>query len=325
MTPAPPTTTASTAPAPPGPAVLCSGLVRIFSTAGVEVQALQGLDLVVESGELLAIVGASGSGKSTLLNVLSGLDAPTAGRVEVAGRDVVALGERERVDFRRRTVGFVGQQTARNLLPYLSVEDNVSVVAAVARVPRRERERRVDEMVGLLGLGAVRDRRPAALSGGQQQRAAIAVALVNEPAVLLTDEPTGELDEASTVDVLKALRGINRERGVTTVIVTHDAGVSEHVGRTVRIRDGRTSTETLRRQSEDRRSGEPHVEEFAVLDRFGRLQLPEDFTGALGLRDRVRLGLEADHIRVESGDPPRRRGRNAGPAAPEDAGEADAS
>ncbi|PPG66868.1 ABC transporter ATP-binding protein, partial [Rathayibacter sp. AY1F4] len=286
------------------PAVLCSGLVRIFTTAGVEVQALQGLDLVVERGELLAIVGASGSGKSTLLGILSGLDTPTAGRVEVAGRDVLTLTERERVDFRRRTVGFVWQQTARNLLPYLSIEDNISVVAAVARTPRRERAARVDEMVGLLGLGDVRDRRPGALSGGQQQRAAIAVALVNEPDVLLTDEPTGELDEAATVDVLEALRGINRERGVTTVIVTHDAGVSDHVGRTVRIRDGRTSTETLRRLSADQRSVDAQhaAEEFAVLDRFGRLQLPEEFTGALGLRDRVRLGLEPDHIRVESGE-----------------------
>ncbi|WP_082498945.1 MULTISPECIES: ABC transporter ATP-binding protein [unclassified Rathayibacter] len=303
------------------PAVLCSGLVRIFTTAGVEVQALQGLDLVVERGELLAIVGASGSGKSTLLGILSGLDTPTAGRVEVAGRDVLTLTEKQRVDFRRRTVGFVFQQTARNLLPYLSVEENISVVASVARGPRRLRGQRVDEMVGLLGLGDVRDRRPSALSGGQQQRAAIAVALVNEPDVLLTDEPTGELDEASTVDVLEALRGINRERGVTTVIVTHDAGVSEHVSRTVRIRDGRTSTETLRRVSEE---GAGHsAEEFAVLDRFGRLQLPEEFTGALGLRDRVRLGLEPDHIRVESGvaavpapeaplaPPPRRRGRHS--------------
>ncbi|SMH50439.1 ABC-type lipoprotein export system, ATPase component [Rathayibacter oskolensis] len=308
------------------PAVLCSGLVRIFTTAGVEVQALQGLDLLVERGELLAIVGASGSGKSTLLGILSGLDTPTAGRVEVAGRDVLTLTERQRVDFRRRTVGFVWQQTARNLLPYLSVEENIRVVAAVARGPRRLRAQRVDEMVGLLGLGAVRDRRPVALSGGQQQRAAIAVALVNEPDVLLTDEPTGELDEAATVDVLEALRSINRENGVTTVIVTHDSGVSDHVSRTVRIRDGRTSTETLRRLS----GGEQAAEEFAVLDRFGRLQLPEEFTGALGLRDRVRLGLEADHIRVESGreagepepeaapdavvpDPPRRRGRHSLP------------
>ncbi|MBF4573498.1 ABC transporter ATP-binding protein [Herbiconiux sp. VKM Ac-1786] len=298
------------------PAVLCAGLVRIFTTAGVEVQALQGLDLLVERGELVAIVGASGSGKSTLLNVLSGLDTPTAGQVEVAGRDVLALDERQRVDFRRRTVGFVWQQTGRNLLPYLTVEENVAVVAAIAGTPKRQRAGRVDDVVGLLGLDGIRDRRPAHLSGGQQQRAAIAVALVNEPEVLLTDEPTGELDEAATADVLEALRGVNAERGVSTVIVTHDAGVSDHVGRTVRIRDGRTSTETLRRWDVDAEGDELHVaEEFAVLDRYGRLQLPEEFTGALGLKERVRLGLEPDHIRVEQGHersrPVPRRGRHA--------------
>ncbi|WP_378144775.1 ABC transporter ATP-binding protein [Cnuibacter sp. UC19_7] len=312
------------------PAIECSGLVRIYSSAGIEVQALQGLDLVVGEGELVAVVGASGSGKSTLLGILSALDRPTAGAASVAGIDLVGLRPRERDLFRRRTVGFVWQQTARNLLPYLTVEENVAVVAALGSRDRGDRARRAEEAIGALRLADVRDVKPAWLTGSQQQRAAIAVALVNDPAVLLADEPTGELDEEASIEVLEALRTVNEERGVTTVIVTHDAGVSEHVRRTVRIRDGRTSTETLRTamRTEDGAVTHHSAREFAVLDRVGRLQLPEDFTAALGLKDRVGLALRDDHIRVEperldapapsSGDAERApherpRGRHAGP------------
>jgi putative ABC transport system ATP-binding protein len=278
--------------------ILCSDLVRIFTAQGVEVQALQGLNLRVERGELVALIGASGSGKSTLLGILSGLDTPTAGLAHVAGHDLLALGRRERVAFRRTSVGFVWQQTARNLLPYLTAAENVAATLAVAG-GTRDRAKRIDHVLGVLGVTHCADRRPSEMSGGEQQRVAIAVAIANEPRVLLADEPTGELDEATSASVLEAMRGVNEQLGVTTLIVTHDPTVSEHVARTVQIRDGRTSTEVLRSTRRDEHGAEQAVaEEFAVLDRVGRLQLPHDFVSALSLRDRVRLALEPDHIAV---------------------------
>ncbi|WP_019137049.1 ABC transporter ATP-binding protein [Cellulomonas massiliensis] len=282
------------------PEIRCEGLVRVFASHGVEVQALQGLDLTIGAGELVAVVGASGSGKSTLLTILSGLDLPTAGRARVAGHDLTTMGARERLTFRRRSVGFVWQQTGRNLLPFLSAQENVEAVTAIARTTRRrERAARAVELLDLLGVADVRDERPARLSGGQQQRVAIAVALANEPRVLLADEPTGELDEAASVGVLEAMRTVNEARGVTTLVVTHDASVSSHVRRTVQIRDGRTSTEVLRSTHVDEHGREHTIaQEYAVLDRAGRLQLPAAFTEALDLRERVRLGLEPDHVTV---------------------------
>ena len=285
------------------PDILCSELVRIFTAQGVEVQALQGLNLRVDRGEMVALVGASGSGKSTLLTILAGLDTPTAGVARVAGHDVVAMGRRERVAYQRRAVGFIWQQTSRNLLPYLSVAENIAMAHVVAGVvPRSQRVAEASRLLELLEVGEVRDRRPAELSGGQQQRAALAVALANSPRVLLADEPTGELDEATSADVLAAMETVNRERQVTTLIVTHDPAVSEHVDRTIRIRDGRTSTEVLRRTEVDDNGRRVRVaEEYAVLDRAGRLQLPAEFTTALGLRDRVRLSLEPDRVEVRPG------------------------
>jgi ABC-type lipoprotein export system ATPase subunit len=284
-------------------AIVCRDLVRIFSAEGVEVQALQGLTLDVQPGELTAIVGASGSGKSTLLNILSGLDVPTAGAASVEGHDLLAMKERDRIDYRRHTVGFVWQQTGRNLIPYLSATENIALTLAVAGVPRKERAPRAEELLGMLDIGELGDRMPAQLSGGQQQRVAIGVALANRPAVLLADEPTGELDEANSALVLETMREVNEQLGVTVLIVTHDPGISDHVRRVVQIRDGRTSTETLRRTALTESGEEHHVaEEFAVLDRVGRMQLPADYVRALELRDRVRLDLATDHVEVFRSD-----------------------
>ncbi|GEL94910.1 ABC transporter ATP-binding protein [Cellulomonas composti] len=279
--------------------IVCDSLVRIYQSEGIEVQALQGLDLLVERGELVAIVGASGSGKSTLLSVLSGLDAPTAGRVRVGPWDLMAMSPRQRVDYRRRMVGFVWQQTARNLVPYLTSAENVTLPLALAGVGRAERTRRAKDLLDVLGVGYCADRRPGAMSGGEQQRVAIAVGLANEPQVLFADEPTGELDTATSHDVLEGLRTANRELGTTVVVVTHDSGVSEHVQRTVAIRDGRTSSEVVRR-THTREDGSEHVvaEEFAVLDRAGRVQLPREYRDALALVGRVRLALEESHVSV---------------------------
>ena len=227
--------------------VVCDNLVRIYQTETVEVQALQGLDLLVDEGEMVAIVGASGSGKSTLLQVLAGVDAPTAGRARVAGHDLLDLSRADRVHYRRHVVGFVRQQTARNLVPYLTARQVVDLPMSIAGVPRRERRQRTAQLLETVGVAHCADRRPDQMSGGEQQRVAICVALANQPRVLLADEPTGELDSETAQEVFAALRTANRELGATVVVVTHDAAVSGQVARTVAIRDGRTSSEVLRR------------------------------------------------------------------------------
>lgn len=285
--------------------IVCEGLVRIFKADGIEVVALQGLDLSVDRGELLAIVGASGSGKSTLLNILSGLDVPTAGVARVAGVDLLGMSAATRLRYRRRTVGFVWQQTSRNLLPYLTARENVELPMSLARRARgRTARARADELLELVGVPHRADQRPEQLSGGEQQRCAVAVAVANDPEVLFADEPTGELDEDTAEEVFAALRAINAELGVTIVVVTHDRNVAGQVRRTVAIRDGRTASE-VRRSARVGRDGltETVTEEYAVLDRSGRLQLPAPFVDALALRDRVRLNLAPDHVEVRPGDP----------------------
>jgi len=277
------------------PAILCENLVKIYKVAQLEVVALQGLDLLVEPAEIVAVVGASGSGKSTLMNILGGLDQPTAGAAVVAGHDLARMRSRERTVFRRRVVGFVWQQTSRNLVQYLSAIENVELPMLLDGVAGPARGGRAAALLDLVGVDDRRALRPDRLSGGEQQRVAVAVALANRPPVLLADEPTGELDTESAGDLFEALRRVNRELGTTIVLVTHDPLVAEHVDRTVAIRDGRTSTETLRR---GRDAAERLEEEFAVLDRAGRLQLPRAHVEALGLHRRVRLRLEGDHIGI---------------------------
>jgi len=279
--------------------IVCDNVVRIYQVENIEVQALQGLDLLVNQGEMIAIVGASGSGKSTLLNVLSGLDVPTAGRATVAGWDLQRMSARDRLAYRRSVVGFVWQQTARNLLPYLSAAENVALPMAFSGTRARDRSHRAIELLDALGMGSKAARRPGELSGGEQQRVAIAVALAGRPKVLFADEPTGELDSATGEEVFAALRSANTDLGATVVIVTHDAEVASQVQRTVAIRDGRTSSEVVRRTEVDEHGQSRLIaQEYAVLDRAGRLQLPSEFRRTLGLKDRVRLELEQDHVGV---------------------------
>lgn len=282
--------------------ITCDRLVRVFSTDGVEVQALQGLDLLVRKGELMALVGASGSGKSTLMNILAGLDTPTAGAAQVAGHNLLAMSAKDRLHYRREVVGFIWQQTSRNLLPYLTAAQNVALPLQLAGGRRRSRARaeRALELLELLRVADCRDRRPHEMSGGQQQRVAIAVALACDPAVLFADEPTGELDSQTAEQIFAAFRTANEELGTTIVIVTHDRAVATEVRRTVAIRDGRTSTEVLRHSQVDETTGHETLvaREYAMLDRAGRLQLPAEYTKALGMRERVALDLEEDHITV---------------------------
>ncbi|WSK73801.1 ABC transporter ATP-binding protein [Streptomyces sp. NBC_01276] len=289
-------------------AIACDRLVRIFTSAGVEVQALQGLELTVARGDLVALVGASGSGKSTLLNILAGLDVPTAGTASVGGHDLLEMSARERLRYRRETVGFVWQQTVKNLMPFLTVAQNIALPMQLKGGGRRggaaaRRAERVGRLLEALEIGELAGRRPAELSGGQQQRVAIAVGMANEPAVLLADEPTGELDSETGAAVFEAFRTVNRELGATVVIVTHDPMVAGEVRRTVAIRDGRTSSEVLRRTVTDEHGTESVSErEYVMLDRTGRVQLPQKFLEALGMEHRVAVDRASDHIEVRRDD-----------------------
>jgi ABC-type lipoprotein export system ATPase subunit len=283
-----------------GSLIVCDRVVRIYAGDGIEVQALQGLDLLVAEGELTAIIGASGSGKSTLMNILAGLDRPTAGTVRVDGHDLSTLSGRARLAYRRSVVGFIWQQTARNLLPYLTGLQNVLLPMRLAGLGRRDRRRRAAELLESLGVAHCAGRVPERMSGGEQQRTAIATALANRPRLLLADEPTGELDTASAANVFAALQTANAELGATVLVVTHDPAVSGQVRRTVAIRDGRTSSETLRHDGAPDEEGNAAAVavEYAVLDRAGRVQLPRDVTRRLGMRDRVRLAEQPDHVGV---------------------------
>jgi len=271
-------------------------LSKTYHVGEVDVHALREVTLTLPEREFVVLLGPSGSGKSTLLNILGGLDIPSAGRATVAGHDLTQMGRTERTRYRRRTIGFVWQQTAKNLLPYLSAVENVEMPMILNRSGNRARAL---ELLRLVGVEERADHRPDRLSGGEQQRVAIAVALANAPDVLLADEPTGELDTATSAEVFDLMRSINSDLGTTVVIVTHDPLVSEQVQRTVAIRDGRTSSETLRRgRMSEEGEHEMVAEEFAVLDRAGRLQLPRAHVEALGLEGRVRVHLEDDHIEI---------------------------
>ncbi|HEY7850813.1 MAG TPA: ABC transporter ATP-binding protein [Ktedonobacterales bacterium] len=264
-------------------------LVKIYRSHDLEVVALQGLDLRVPQGEMLALVGPSGSGKSTLLNILGGLDDPSAGRCEVAGVDLTHLSRRERLLYRRRIVGHVWQQTSRNLLSDLTLLDNVMTPMLLAGYPGQKRRSRATELLRLVGLGDRLDHKPERLSGGEQQRGALAVALANEPPLLLADEPTGELDSATAKEALNLLRALNAELGLTTIVVTHDPNVAEVMDRSVAIRDGRTSTEVVHAEA---------AEETVIIDGVGRLQIPRPALEAINFSGRARVHLAGDHIEL---------------------------
>ncbi len=270
--------------------IVCDRLVRIYSGEGIEVQALQGLDL---------LIAEAGSGKSTLMNILAGLDTPTAGTAWVAGRNLSTMTAQQRLAYRRKVAGFIWQQTSRNLLPYMTARQNVLLPMRLSFLGRRERRRRAGFLLDTLGITHCADRTPDRMSGGEQQRAAIATALANQPKLLLADEPTGELDSSTAQDVFSALRTANTELGVTMLVVTHDPAVSSQVRRTIAIRDGKTSSETIRHAATDERGQITlHAREYATLDRAGRVQLPREMTRRLGMRNRVELQEEPDHIGV---------------------------
>lgn len=286
--------------------ITCENLVKIYKTKDTEVVALQGLDLDIKYGEMMALIGNSGSGKSTLLNMIGGLDRPSAGKLIVNGVDLLRIKQSEVTNYKKNTVGFVWQNNARNLIPYLSARQNVELPMVLAG--RSNYRKRSGELLRLVGLEDRMNNRLRELSGGEQQRVAIAIAMANEPKIILADEPTGAVDTSTATQIFKALRKLNEETGVTVIIVTHDRGVAKRVDRVVAISDGKTSSEFIRKRSYseeleelDRMSGvedsDTH-EELVVIDRHGRLKLPEEYMETIGVGNNSRIKVDLDGEKI---------------------------
>lgn len=301
--------------------ISCDNLVKIYKTDEIEVVALQGLDLEVKKGELMAIVGNSGSGKSTLLNMLGGLDKPSAGSLYIDGRNLLKFNENDYIDYKRNVVGFVWQNNARNLVPYLTALQNVEMPMLLKGA--KEKRERATYLLKKVGLEKRMNSRLDQMSGGEQQRVAIAIALANKPKILLADEPTGSVDSKTSAAILDIFKELNKSEGITIVIVTHDVKLAKHIDRVVAIRDGRTSSEIIRKRSyaedlnelenagnvpQGQQDEEEEIvqEELAVLDRSGRVQLPKEYLDALGIKGgskvKVELGEEKDRIVVFKSD-----------------------
>ena len=285
------------------PIIYCENLVRIYKTNETEVLALQGLDLSIEQGEIVAIIGASGSGKSTFLNILGGLDKPSAGSIYVDGKELGKFTEKDLLNYKRNTVSFIWQNSARNLLPYLTAIENIVLpMEIIGKRPDYNKARRLLEIVGIKDRA---DSKLFTLSGGEQQRVAIAMAMANEPKILLADEPTGAVDNATADMILELFRTVNKELGVTVIIVTHDMKLSAKVDRVIKIRDGRTSTEYLKLDHNFQNAnfdydgdGATH-QEYVMVDRAGRLQIPSELLSRANISpmSRVRITFdENDHI-----------------------------
>lgn len=289
----------------------CDGLVKIYKTKDIEVLALQGLDLTVKRGELMAIIGNSGSGKSTFLNMIGGLDRPSAGKLYVDGKNLFQMGEQELVEYKRNTVGFVWQNNARNLLPYLSAWENVMTPMLFDEgkgISAEEKKQRAMELLDLVGLSHRQNSSLSQLSGGEQQRVAIAIALANNPKLLLADEPTGAVDRKTADSILEMFRKLNETLGITIVIVTHDKELANKVNRVISIRDGKTSSERIMKSDYKERlesvdinwKEEETQEEFAVLDRAGRVQIPSELLEEMGMEgNKVKLELVNGKIVIE--------------------------
>jgi ABC-type lipoprotein export system ATPase subunit len=316
------------------PFIQCENLIKIYrinnkdesSDASLEVQALQGLDLTVTKGEMVGIVGASGSGKSTLLNILGGLDRPDGGRVLVDNKDLGKLTQRGLDHYRRKTVGFVWQYGARNLIPYLTALENIQLPMTLSGKVGKKHLQYANDLLDQICLGDRTSHHLEELSGGEQQRVAVAIALANRPRLLLADEPTGELDSATAKTIYDLLRDLNKKLGLTIVIVSHDPGIAQHVDRVVAVRDGKLASESVRVKpapgsiSGNQQQEHLHVyEELAVLDSAGRLSIPREHLDQFHIRRRVRLEIVDEGILIR---PPTTlhtdRGQNPNPTVIED-------
>lgn len=287
--------------------VECENLIKIYKTSDLEVVALQGLDLTVEEGELTAIIGNSGSGKSTLLNMIGCLDTPSAGKLFVAGKDLFKLTKKEIEVYKRDTVGFVWQNNARNLIPYLTAAENLELALSIGG-RSKDMKNEALKYLDMTGIVHRKNSKLSQLSGGEQQRVAIAIALCNNPKLLLADEPTGSVDSKTASMILDLFRELNKTLGLTILIVTHDRQLSAKVQRVVAIRDGKTSSEFIRKDSylDELQSlsqgltlqgNEETHEELMILDRAGRFQIPREYLESLNIEgNRVKIELEGDKI-----------------------------
>ncbi len=281
--------------------IVCDGLVKIFKTEDVEVMALQGLDMEIKKGELMSVIGKSGSGKSTLMNIIGGLEKPSAGKIIINGKNLSEMTEKEMVTYRKKTVGFVWQKSERNLFKYLTALENIEAAMNFSGKDKKEKRSKALELLEMVGMSHKKDSYPTKMSGGEQQRIAIAVAIANEPDILLADEPTGAVDTKTSNHIQDLFRKLNKELGLTIIIVTHDMKLAAKVDRVVMISDGKISTEKIMKQEyrekidslTDVELVEDAHEEFSVLDKAGRVQLSDEMLESAGIdTNKVRVTVE---------------------------------
>ncbi len=293
------------------PIIICDGLVKIFKTDEIEVMALQGLDLEIKRGEMLSVIGKSGSGKSTLMNIIGGLEKPSAGKIIVDGKNLSDLSEKEMVHYRKKKIGFVWQKSERNLFPYLTSVENIEAAMSFTKMQKQEKRTWAMELLDMVGMSHKANSYPKEMSGGEQQRIAIGVSLANKPQILLADEPTGAVDSKTSNMIQDLFRKLNREMGITIIIVTHDMKLANKVDRVVMISDGKISTEKIMRAQyrekidtiESDALGEDSHEEFAVMDKAHRIQLNEEMLKEAGIdTNKVKLKLENGRVIIEAED-----------------------
>ena len=286
--------------------IQAEGLVKIYKSKETEVLALQGLDLTVEEGELTAIIGNSGSGKSTFLNMIGGLDRPSAGSLIVGGKNLFTMTEKQLVLYKRNTVGFVWQNNGRNLLPFLTVLENVMMPMSISGT-KKKREKAI-QLLEMVGMAHKKRSRMNMLSGGEQQRVAIAIALANSPKLLLADEPTGSVDVKTADYIFDVFTELNKG-GQTILIVTHDVALSKKVRRVVAIRDGKISSERVLKEAYADRLKETNIdwrqedtqEEYSIVDKAGRVQIPSDLLQEMHLKgNKVRVAIEDGKVIISS-------------------------
>lgn len=291
------------------PFIVCDGLVKIFKTDEIEVMALQGLDMEIEQGEMLSVIGKSGSGKSTLMNIIGGLEKPSAGKIIVDGKNLSDMTEKEMVLYRKKKVGFVWQKSERNLFPYLTAIENIEAAMNFTGMSAKEKKEWAMELLEMVGMSHRKDSYPRKMSGGEQQRIAIAVALANKPLILLADEPTGAVDSKTSNMIQDLFRKLNREMGITIIIVTHDMKLANKVDRVVMISDGKISTEKIMKDKyreqidsiESEELGDDSHEEYAVMDKARRVQLNEEMLREAGIdTNKVKVKVEDGRVIIEA-------------------------
>jgi len=270
------------------PILECHNLIKIHKQGNLEVVALQGLDLAMEQGEFMSIVGASGAGKSTLLTILAGFEKPSAGRVQVADRDLTDIAPKDLTRYYRRDVGFVWQDFTRNLIPYLKAAQNVELPLLLGGIGRKKRKQRSMDLLEAVGLRGKAHATVHTLSGGEQQRLALCVALAPGPKLLLADELTGELDTETSLEIFELLRQMSHEGGLSVLVVTHDVAIAKRTDRVVRIADGRISTQSRRGATE-----------LIAVDNRGMVQLPRGMMIEAGIDDRVRVKVVPEGLLLQ--------------------------